>query len=384
MAKVSPSSCWTCLSTLALLSLSVAACADAGTVMMQLAAFHLWGGNLVIGVLEGLLLGYWLRLRKGRSIKIMIAANYTSMIGGLITVALISLMFHGRLLKGLTVNNQWALVAFVAVGWLILYVMTVLIEWPFCHRLLRSASRRRSLGVSALVQMASYALLIPLYWMSGDIGVITHVQADPRLSFAQTPSPTVYYISENGSLDCISTNGQDRRQLRSLGVKNYAWLVVRRAKGSTRSDLWIMNYPKEDDKTLVLAQFADKASPSEDFLVRGDDEYHNDYSPTDLRAKNDRRWKVEHTDFWSGLPLQVHDTSTGRTLSVGFGTPFGNWHVSHATIVPGNQVVFEIEDQIVLLDPARRRIGLIARGHSPVVALDPLPIAAPGQPVTIP
>ena len=52
-------------------------------------------------------------------------------------------------------------------------------------------------------------------------------------------------------------------------------------------------------------------------------------------------------------------------------TPYLNIGTSNVTVLPGNQVVFQLGwDQIVLFDLDSRKIGLVARGRSPVVVFE--------------
>jgi hypothetical protein len=48
-------------------------------------------------------------------------------------------------------------------------------------------------------------------------------------------------------------------------------------------------------------------------------------------------------------------------------------------MLPGDQVVYQLGDQIVLLDLNQRKLGLITLGRGPLAALDapPTPASAP-------
>src|SRR5262245_20873331 len=70
------------LLTAFLCALSQHASANAGTPLMWAGAFHLLVGNLIIGVIEGLLLISWFRVPRGHVIGIMMLAKYASAWGG--------------------------------------------------------------------------------------------------------------------------------------------------------------------------------------------------------------------------------------------------------------------------------------------------------------
>lgn len=54
------------------------ALANAGTPLMWAGALHLMFGNAFIGLIEGVILALYWRVRWGRSILLMIAANYVA------------------------------------------------------------------------------------------------------------------------------------------------------------------------------------------------------------------------------------------------------------------------------------------------------------------
>jgi hypothetical protein len=49
------------------------------------------------------------------------------------------------------------------------------------------------------------------------------------------------------------------------------------------------------------------------------------------------------------------------------------WFSRCATVLPGSLVVYQLGEQIVVLDLERRQLGLLAKGRSPVVALRATP-----------
>jgi hypothetical protein len=67
--------------------------------------------------------------------------------------------------------------------------------------------------------------------------------------------------------------------------------------------------------------------------------------------------------------LQAWNKKTNEKLNAALETPFVIWPSRNATVLPGDQVVYQLGDQIVVLDLRTRRIGLVARGRGPVVIL---------------
>ena len=71
--------------------------------------------------------------------------------------------------------------------------------------------------------------------------------------------------------------------------------------------------------------------------------------------------------------------SEGTLINLSLRTPYLTMGCSQATLLPDNQVVFQLDmEQIVLFDLDSRQIGLITRGRSPVVVFENPP-ANPNQ-----
>ena len=76
----------------------------------------------------------------------------------------------------------------------------------------------------------------------------------------------------------------------------------------------------------------------------------------------------DRVGFWAVEGISGENKADGRKFRFSLETPFACWPVRNATQVEGDLVVFQLgRDQICLLDPATRRIALIARGQGPIV-----------------
>lgn len=146
-----------------------AAQANAGTMMIWASLFQLSIGNFFIGIGEG----YLLMLRYGtgafRSIMTMIIANYVSAWLGIYVI----LYASPKVLEKITGDYASRLHENLASELLLfacLYVLTIIIEWPFCYWVQLGCGKNekrvqalKALRASVLVQTASYLLLLPLY-----------------------------------------------------------------------------------------------------------------------------------------------------------------------------------------------------------------------------
>jgi hypothetical protein len=88
-------------------------------------------GNFIIGIIEGLVIFKILSATKKRAIWIMILANYVSMFAGLIVIDALGLGIASRLL--LSTAPLYNIYYFILLTPVFAYIVTVLMEWPFCH-----------------------------------------------------------------------------------------------------------------------------------------------------------------------------------------------------------------------------------------------------------
>jgi hypothetical protein len=121
--------------------------ADVGSSLVWTGLFHLLAGNALIGIFEGSIISRLYKTNIRRSIQLMIIANYISMIIGLAIMSLSFFVLHSLI--------------FLAAG----YILTILIEWPFCYLILAGQDKRgiRSFAASVLVQTVSYMILGGIY-----------------------------------------------------------------------------------------------------------------------------------------------------------------------------------------------------------------------------
>ena len=103
--------------------------------------------------------------------------------------------------------------------------------------------------------------------------------------------------------------------------------------------------------------------------------------PDDLRPDSERGWTV-FTGYWAAEGITIfHGKSSDfwskrRVYTLAFETPFEQWICRNATVLPGNQVVFQLgqdpsDAEVVILDMEHRNLACLAIGQGPVVVLEP-------------
>ena len=294
--------------------------ANGGTPLMWAPVYHLLIGNLVIGLGEGLLLGLLYNVRKSRAILFMMGANYVSFILGAISLGTLS-----ELVKG-CFRQETFLYHVPSFLWILCgltFLMTVVFEWPLCWALLRNRPRkwRDSILASFAAQSASYGVLVYFYLGASAISLYTEVDVTPDLVPSLPPHSLVHFTSlDDGRLYRIALNGSAREKVEELTSR------------------------EEYSKHL---------------------EEQNDFGVLDLRPDQHQDWKVSKLN-WAYDGISAQNKTTGSLLRVALDTPYLRWPPRFATVLPGDLVVYQLGDQIVVLDLNARKLGLLALGRGPV------------------
>jgi hypothetical protein len=191
--------------------------ADAGTPLMWLGMLHLAFGNFFIGIAEGILIAWWFRAKILRSIGWMVLANYSSAVLG------VGLYWFTNTQITDFSANRWVFYhirPFLILFAILTYGLSVISEWPFCHKILKpmGTSWQRSLKASLIAQTFSYLLLLPLYLLSSSYTFARQVSFVPAADIAHKTRVEIYYLSGDGKrLEAIDISGNSRRTV-SLSV----------------------------------------------------------------------------------------------------------------------------------------------------------------------
>jgi hypothetical protein len=366
-------------------------------------------GNFLIGIIEGLIVYKILHATKKRAIWIMILANYASMFAGLILIQAAGLKMADELLRtSATLNNIFYFILFMPA---FAYIMTVFMEWPFCHWINphKPKSKKRSLAACLIAQTVSYIVILPFYF-SG-MNLYRQTSMDPTLSFAKNPTAWIYYIStEDNFLYRCRTNSTsvekvyDKRQLDRYGLffwpdKTNGTFELRYGLHSIdpfleNTGIEIIDNLSWDGSLPVwynssLEPWREKSlwqrvidpnfikewwyiDPKYDHSVEDYNQNGGDFA--DYRTQANKEWHVSAPPFaFTGYGLQAGNTK-GDVIDISLKTPYMEMGCSNVTVLPANQVVCQLGWQMVILfDLDSRKIGMVARGHSPVVVFEKEP-----------
>lgn len=333
--------------------------ANAGTAFIWPAFFHLFLGNALIGIAEGLVLAILFRRNAFLCMAIMIVANYFSAWAGGVFLFR-KLTAH----LSLDLNNAWQWTWGMA-G--ILYVITLLLEWPFVALCLRKSESwfRKSIWGTLVVQSASYSVLFGLYWSASATSLYTDLAVVQPPAISLPEGVTLYYIAENDedvwAIDLCS--GESRR----IGAVGYStdrsWLFLRESR--TTAGHWdlVAGLQPEDPNIVSNTVLADLTCTTAE-APRAEGHYDEVRRfPADTSG-----WQFSVAG-WSGR-LYGENAKEERSVNVALSTPFVIWVVRCPTQLPNGQVVFQLgANQICLLDPDERTIALVAKGRCPIVTV---------------
>jgi len=376
------------------LAVPTAAQADAGTPLLWAGMLHLVVFNFFIGLLEASVLAKVFHLPKLKTNAAIIAANYFSMIVGLLIIRAAWTPLE-RLLPGQApLYKGAALLLLLGLG---SWMLSVVLEWPFCAWTLRTErtprsqnSWRTSLRASVIAQTASYALLVPFYLLVSPISLYTQSRIQHSLAFVKPSQAVVYYINtQDGGVWRIRMDGTEETKVLDAHVQdNNTRLFLRPNVKSGLSDLGMAEQISSADSptkyttkyTMLLTGVGSGFVPMPN-TRKGHERvtWGNFGQPDDLRL-GERGWTV-FTGYWAAEGITIfHGKSSdfwsnSRVYTLAFETPFEQWNCRNATVLPGNQVVFQLgqdrtDAQVVILDMEHRNLACLTMGQGPVVVLD--------------
>ncbi len=361
------------LTILLLVASPAVAQANAGTPLMWAGMLHLVFGNLIIGLVEGILLAKVFDLSKRKCIGLLILANYLSAwLGGF--------LIGNAIAKALPMGlySAWPLFWFMV---LITYVLTLLLEFPFVTLAFRgdSAWRRKAICGSLLIQSVSYVILFGWYWLASGTSLFTKTEIVELSSISLPEKILVYFISvDDGDVykGFLRETKWNRVYDLNASRKNDRLFVI---PSTTDANSWDLMARLETDEhrnpqiITVEKQFAEVAAPSWRTMNTNPPQYEGTWSNfgqvPKLGDAQSSSW-----EFWSGFwPIEgLHGTETnsGTQASFSLETPFVVWSVRNTTHLPTDKVLLQLGyDQICVYDPASKQIALLAHGKGPIAVV---------------
>jgi hypothetical protein len=338
--------------------------ADTISPYLFVTVFRLVVANLIIALIETFIISkFWLTSRRSL-FGWMVAANYFSAIVGPLILLLISgviyvlfcpIVYHFR--------------AYLVCVFVVALMISFALEFPFVAMSSqnRFVSIRRKLVACFLAQIGSYVLLLPLYWLTvfSDLRHFSQPVPNRTLDFVMDKSASLVFLS-GPYLQKVRLDGSPVQTILEVQPPVLMNLSVRKNEIAGNWDLWLSNqwnseqHFYDDDRVLlkdIAAQFP---------CCSGDGDVNN---VVDWRDAADRTWKIlaYSEEFAPKLGMTVSDSIGGESYKIRLFTLFLSWSERCPNILPGNQVVFEINNEIVVMDLKTLKMYFLAYGHSPLV-----------------
>jgi hypothetical protein len=168
----------------------------------------------VLAFVEGIPLSIGLRIPYRRTLKVLLAANGVSLIAGFIPVAILNTMLFKAYMPHPLAAYFRAYPLASALGSLIFFIVAVMLEFGvvalWCRKQDFSVGWKKLMLIVFIMNAVTHAVIAPLnYWAKRprhDVKVFTDDS-----SWAQHPLTEIYYISTNGNLCAIMTDGSNQR-----------------------------------------------------------------------------------------------------------------------------------------------------------------------------
>jgi hypothetical protein len=337
--------------------------ADAGTPLMWAGFLHLTIGNFFIGLVEAAIVRLCFGVRAGvRLISSIILGNYVSCVAGYILISAFSDRIVAWIGGPLPVYFLGRIMVFLATS---SFVVSILIEWPFFWLAMskRPISMGRSFRATFLANAGSYLGLVVWYWLASAGPNRWGVDLVRAERLAPISNARVFYISPNGNdVMQIELDGSKARKFCSLsspapeGILGFSHGPVNNSWELEVQGAW--HQPIVSVGGIGPGRATTRPTNDDWFQFEGGDHL-------DLPTK----WSVNAGEWaWEGIQVADLDNGTNfRVMAVEM--PWIAWDSCRVSVLPDDQMVFQLGEQIIRVDLKRKLAAAIAAGHGPVVVL---------------
>lgn len=325
--------------------------ANAGTALMWVPIMQLIFGNILIGIVEGIIISVIFKTKWIRSILIMIAGNnFSWLIGnGLIYV------FQNTLIDSLfKLDNVFALWILSLV---ILYLLTVLIEFPFFGWAFIKNDRfcSRSWKLSLIINAVTYTIMIFIYLSTSKYSFFTDLKIDQSILNNKTNFELFYTFKGDIYKGQIKQNiSRDKIYQIPNNIK-YPYFKLKEDSINQSIDLYLVNY--YEDTLLFQKSFVES---DKNIYYPSIFEKYN-WTKADFRDTTNRDWKAS-AGGWAieGITFRDNDTII---QNYGFEVPWMFWNIGNVSILNDSEVICIINDRIIILNKDTKKVAFVTNGN---------------------
>jgi len=340
-----------------------AALANMGSVLLIATVVHLFIGNVFIGIVEGLILSKVFKLKKLKTILLLILANYFSAWLGYVLINFqIDPLFNLH-------NVRFMLYVFIVVA----YLLTILIEWPFIAILFKGDTRWLSKSIKGciLVQTISYILLCSGYWIVRTTPFYKETKIVQLSNMELPENVMVYYVDDSDGDVYGGLLGGEKEKIFDLNSIPEDRLVLwPDFLKSAELDLVAGFRGGSYDWTVIQKSIAAKS----DYSLAGSSfvlsfQKYITAEAERLAEARDSHWNF-NTRWWLSEGLVGLNMETEERVRINYEIPAVMWNARRATHLPDDKVIFQFgKRQICIYDVVKKEIALVAYGRDPVAVL---------------
>lgn len=349
--------------------------ANIPTPLMMGGFLALTVGNFLIGMLEAWVLERRYGAKPTNARVGLIAANYATAGVGYVLAPWILRLWQGVVDRMGIMSSEMKV---LAIAWVATFLFTVLCEIPFAKLVLKSApSPASAVKASLLMNLASYAIMVPMAFMFSHLGPLELSALRTREEMTRPlPAGDIVYVSPDGKkilrvpIDTagvpitLRENPEPLRSSPHRGLHVRVFKYGKHAEGEKRLELvWDFSEPP------LIAPF-DPKGRVEKMRAGGDMVQVGPYSSRTfveggLRASG---------GYWPGYDLTIGGYSKDTEkwtfrYSLGFQTPFLLWNWTHPTTLPDGWCVATQSGRVYLIDLKNHEICELAEGFGAMVVL---------------
>jgi hypothetical protein len=334
-----------------------------GTPLMLAEIIHLTVGNAVIGIFEGLLLSILFKLKKLKTIGLLLLANYFSAWIGLMFLYQYSILptFH------ITLENARP---FFWLSFLLTWAITMILEFPFIALAFRGKSGwlKKSISGTFITQTASYLLLFGWYSIASVNSLYANTEVIDISGMSMPGNVTLYFISpEDRHLHMRTLTNAEEKIYSDFQIQETYKPFTFEPNDASKST-WNLIVKKQHK--IILEGFRAEDIPvarQGDITPYGFDYDWNGLYIPKLGSARDSPWIFKLGLAWASEGLFGRNEITGGKIHIAYDTFFGSLKISQATMLPDNIIIFQLgEDQICIFDFVKRKIAVLTRGMAPV------------------
>lgn len=307
--------------------------------------------DLVVGILEGLCLGFLFKLPKWKTMGWMVLANYaSSWIGGPFLQKIISTDIEPSQV------GRYIITIIIAA-----YLLTLLLEFPFVYLACKSKLSRWKISIwgSLIIQTVSYSLLVAFwYYPLCSMSILKSVNWVNTTEFVKNTNAVMYYIDSTGkNVHRMNLDGKNDELLFSSDEAVIDELFFDYNEETKTADL----LASDENKYVIISQALNETQ-----YKKREVRVMRDYLIEDLRNADDQTWLIDKSFY----AIYLMKDSTNQEITLKLNIPFLDWKIYWLTALPGDEIVFQFENHICLYSRPENILVVLAKGSSPVVFLE--------------